>query len=52
MVDVQFGLGQPGDEGVRVTDAGCGPLVVVGQGFLPGNGAPDRATVGGTRVIG
>ncbi|ELP69597.1 hypothetical protein STRTUCAR8_07910 [Streptomyces turgidiscabies Car8] len=37
---------------MRVTVAGCGTLVVVGQGFLPGNGAPDRATVGGARVIG
>lgn len=42
MVDVEFGLGQSGDEGVQV--------VVVGQGFLPGNGA--RPCVRRTRVIG
>lgn len=46
MVHVEFGLGEPGDEGVQVArdlPGGHGGrdarVAVVGHGFLPGNGA-------------
>lgn len=51
MVHVQFGLGQSGDEGVQIAGAvACAELV--GQGFLPGNGAPQDRGREGARVIG
>lgn len=35
MVDVQFGLGQSGDEGVQVTRHDSGHVEMLGQEFLP-----------------
>ncbi|MGX1117662.1 hypothetical protein RKD37_003025 [Streptomyces ambofaciens] len=51
VVDVQFGLRQPGDEGVQVArDVGVDE--VLGQGFLPRAAPSGPRGGGGARVIG
>jgi hypothetical protein len=51
VVDVQFGLRQPGDEGVQVARS-VGVDEMVGQGSSPERRPRGRGAGGGARVIG